>query len=185
MKSLSVILILMFNCITAQVAIGKTSVSGNNSILEFAGNTTDNLPTNSETTNFKGIILPGVTASPTFSNVNPSTNNPQNGTFIFDRQLQRIRMYENGVWINLSETGSAAGMVPATGMEQEAGVIIGASTSNATGVLVLESSNKAIILPHIKNPHTTVKSPYPGMMCYDTFSNSVAFYDGANWNYWK
>lgn len=185
MKSLNVVLILIFNCVNAQVAIGKTTISGNSSILEFAGNTTDNLPTNAETTNFRGIILPGVTASPVFPAVTPSTNNPQNGTFLFDRQMQTIRMYENGIWVNLSDTGNSTGMVPLSGTEKGEGVIIGAATSSATGVLVLESSDKALILPHIKNPHTTVKSPYPGMMCYDTFSNSVAFYDGKNWNYWK
>lgn len=184
MIRLGVILILFCNCINAQVAIGKTDISGNSSLLEFAGNSGD-LPANTETTNFRGIIVPAVTVSPVFATVNPATNNPQNGTFLFDRQLQMMRMYENGNWINLSEQGSSASMVPVSGTEQGAGVIIGAATSNATGALVLESPNKALILPHIKNPHTTVKNPYQGMMCYDTFSNSVAFYDGKNWNYWK
>jgi hypothetical protein len=57
--------------------------------------------------------------------------------------------------------------------------------SNAKGVLVLESADKAMILPKITNPHTTVKNPYPGMMCYDLTSKSLAVFDGANWNYWK
>ena len=34
-------------------------------------------------------------------------------------------------------------------------------------------------------PHLNVKSPYPGMMCFDTVSNTLAVFDGENWNYWK
>ena len=110
-----------------------------------------------------------------------------NGTFLFDRNLKMVRMFENGSWVNLSD--AVGNDIPSTMVnasnEVGKGVIIGAQSSSAKGVLVLESTNKAMILPHIKNPHTTVKSPYPGMMCYDTVSNSLAVYDGTRWNYWK
>ena len=42
-----------------------------------------------------------------------------------------------------------------------------------------------MVLPHVTNPHLTVKSPYPGMMCYDTVKKAVAVFDGTVWNYWK
>lgn len=48
-----------------------------------------------------------------------------------------------------------------------------------------ESTDKAMILPRIKAPHLNVKSPYPGMMCYDTETQSVALFDGRFWNYWR
>ncbi|WP_228444858.1 hypothetical protein [Chryseobacterium echinoideorum] len=162
----------------AQVAIGKTEVSGNSSILEFAGNVTN-------TTNFRGIILPAVNSSPVFPVVSPSTNNPQNGTFIFDKQSRKVRMFENGNWVDLSDEGNSGSIIPVTGTETGSGAVIGAQNTNAQGVLILESTNKALILPHISNPHLTVKSPYPGMMCYDIVSNSLAVYDGSNWNFWK
>lgn len=62
---------------------------------------------------------------------------------------------------------------------------MGAKESAADGVLVLESTNRALVLPHVTNPHLTVKSPYPGMMCYDTVKKAVAVFDGTVWNYWK
>lgn len=171
--------------LSAQVAIGKTSVNGNSTLLDFGGATATNSPTDVETTNFKGIILPALTATPTFSATTPTTNNPQNGTFIFDKTSVKVRMFTNGSWVDMSDTGSLTNLTSNTSAESGNGVIIGSNISSATGVLVLESANKAIILPHIKNPHTTVKSPYAGMMCYDTVSNSIAVYDGSNWNYWK
>lgn len=165
-----------------QVSIGgNESVNGNSTILDFAGGTTTESSADQATTNEKGIILPAVGSSPTTLDAN------NNGTFLFDRNLKMVRMFENGSWVNLSDAVGndiPSAMVNASN-EVGKGVIIGAQSSNAKGVLVLESTDKAMILPHIKNPHTTVKSPYPGMMCYDTVSNSLAVYDGTRWNYWK
>lgn len=174
-------------CSIASVAFGQVSIGGNQSvngnstILDFAGGTATESSADQATTNEKGIILPAVGSSPTTLDAN------NNGTFLFDRNLKMVRMFENGSWVNLSD--AVGNDIPSTMVnasnEVGKGVIIGAQSSSAKGVLVLESTNKAMILPHIKNPHTTVKSPYPGMMCYDTVSNSLAVYDGTRWNYWK
>ncbi len=171
----------------AQVSIGgNQGVNGNSTILDFAGNTATESPADTDTTNEKGIILPTVGSSPAYTVVTPSTNNPNNGTFIFDKTTKMIRMFENGSWINLSDAaGNDTNVLINTSDDKGDGVIIGANTTAAQGVLVLESSDKAVILPHIKNPHTMVKSPYPGMLCYDTASNSLAVFDGSRWNYWK
>lgn len=149
----------------AQVAIGKQSVQGS-SILDF-----------NETLNTKGIILPALS-------VVPAT--PANGTLAFYRPDARVYMFENNVWVPLTEgNGSTTALVTNASAEAGNGVIIGASTSAATGVLVLESSNLALTLPKVDRPHLSVKSPYPGMMCYDTNSNTIAVFDGAYWNFWK
>ena len=170
----------------AQVAIGKQSINGSSTILDFAETTATNSPTDQETANYKGIILSAVTVSPTFTVVNPTTNNPNNGTFLFDKTTNRVRMFENGEWVNLSDEGSGTNLINNPSAENTSdGVIIGAEESDATGVLVLESPNKALVLPHVKNPHITVKSPYAGMICYDTVSNSLAVFDGNVWSYWK
>ena len=156
--------------LSAQVAIGKTSINGTQTILEF----------DDAANNTKGIILPSVTTLPTVSST-------ANGTFLFDRNDSRIKVVENGAWKPLSNVGNRtqtdAFVNPAT--ETSGKVIIGASTSTANGVLVLESANKAMILPKISNPHLTVQNPYPGMMCYDTQSKSLAVFDGSKWSYWK
>lgn len=159
----------------AQVAIGKTSITNTSSILEF-----DNAMTNR-----KGIILSAVD---NVNNALASTPASNNGTFLFDKSDNRVKMYENNMWVSLSDmAGNSSSIISNTTNETSSnqGAIIGASTAQAKGVLVLESANKAMILPWIQNPHTAVKNPYPGMLCYDTASRTLAVYDGSVWNYWK
>ena len=159
---------------SAQVAIGKESINGTSTILDF-NNTSDN---------FRGIILPTVENT---SKSLASTTPENNGTFLFDKSDKKLKMYENDAWIELSGEGDDSNLLVNTTDEnyQEQGVIIGSGASNAKGVLVLEATDKAVILPKIANPHTTVKSPYAGMMCYDTASKTLAVFNGSVWNYWK
>ena len=167
MKKINFTLLFLVVCFSsnAQVAIGKTTVAGSG-ILDFASGTTN------------GIILPIVETLPTASAT-------QNGTFLMDKNDKKIKMCENGSWIALSDEGSIANYTFNTSAEAGDGAIIGAQTSTATGVLVLEANNKALILPHVAAPEANVKSPVAGMMVYDSTSKSVAVFDGLKWNYWK
>ena len=155
----------------AQTAIGKKTVDGTNTLLDFY----DNLD------NVKGIILPALSAAPTIDLVN--------GTFYFNVTEKKVKMRQNNSWVNLSDEGNISSLVLNTTeeiiLENESGSIIGSKSSNAKGVLVLESSNKAMVLPKITNPESTVVNPYPGMMCYDLATKSLAVFDGDVWNYWK
>ncbi len=131
-----------------------------------------------ETDNIRGIILPAVDGLANLSESN-------NGTFLFDKTDSKIKMYQNNTWVELSDEGSGISIIENTSSEADKGVVIGAETSPATGVLVLEDSTKALVLPKINKPEETVNSPYVGMMCYDTASKSVAIFDGTVWNYLK
>lgn len=151
----------------AQVSIGKTEVDGASAILDFATGTTN------------GIILSAISSSPSTA---------PNGTFIFDTSDKKIKVRSDDQWKDLSDSGDASetsNTIDNNATEKGDGVIIGADSSTKEGVLVLESTDKAMILPKIYRPDINVKSPYPGMMCYDTDSNTLAVYDGSNWNYWK
>lgn len=159
--------LIVFNSVFAQVAIGKQIVDGSSTILDF-----DNTSGNT-----KGLILPGTSGFPAGSLVN--------GTFIFDVTDNKVKVYENDAWKSLSDTGSSSAIAANNSAEIGKGVIMGEATSSADGVLVLESQNKAMILPQIATPHFNVKNPYPGMMCYDTTSKTLAVFDGSVWNYWK
>lgn len=155
----------LFTTASAQTGIEKRDGLPSSSILDFATGTT------------KGIILPAVENLPA---------TPANGTFLFDRNDARIKMYQNGAWVNLSNPGSTAGLVPYSGTVDNAKqTVMGSRSTAAGGVLVLEATDKALVLPKVTNPHLTVKSPYAGMMCYDTVSKSLAVFDGTVWNYWK
>lgn len=167
-KNISIALLLVFfNTFYAQVAIEKETVDGNSTVLDF-----NNIPTNT-----KGIILPATQGLPTGS--------PANGTFVFDRSDDKVKVYENNVWKALSDTGNGSAVITNTADETGNGVVIGTQAGSADGVLVLESPDKAMILPKISAPHLNVKNPYPGMICYDTASKTFAVFDGTVWNYWK
>jgi len=170
MKRFLIIMIISlgaFASASAQTAIGKKTADGS-SVLDFAAGTT------------KGIILPAVETLPA---------TPANGTFLFDKVAKIVKMYQNGAWVNLSGVGDIAGTVPIAPysgtVDNGKQTVIGSRSTTVDGVLVLESTNKALVLPKISNPHLNVKSPYPGMMCYDTNRKALAVFDGNVWNYWK
>ncbi|WP_313385057.1 hypothetical protein [Chishuiella sp.] len=169
----STLFLSLFSISHAQVSIGKEKSEGSSTIFDF-----------NNTNNTNGIILPAVTTTP--NNLDAVNNG---GTFIFDQTDSKVKMFENGSWVDLSDSGDNSTITKLnlnnTSNEVGNGVVIGANSSNAKGVLVLESDDKAMILPYIAEPEKNVKSPYPGMICYDTKSNTIALFDGKVWNYWK
>jgi hypothetical protein len=64
--------------------------------------------------------------------------------------------------------------------------IIGAPTSAADGVLVLESTTKAMVLPTVADVQN-IPSPSPGMMVYvnKLGSKRFAVFNGSRWSFWK
>ncbi|MBA5630498.1 hypothetical protein [Moheibacter lacus] len=154
----------------AQVAIGKSDVANSSVLLDFG-------------TDAKGIILPSVDAAP----------GAVGGTFIFDTTDDSVKVLEeknggaNDNWTNLTENdepGVAHSFIN-TGSDVGEGVIIGADTTTKPGVLVLESTTKALVLPQVENPHLTMPGVIAGTMVYDTASDMLAVFDGNNWSYWK
>ena len=147
------------------IATNESAVLSNQStLMQFQDNDT------------RGIILP--------ANINAQTS-PTNGTFILDQSDKKVKMFENNSWVNLSEEGELSSLITNNSTDNGEGVIVGADSSNAEGVLVLESDDKALVLPRINDPVTNVNSPYPGMIAYDTKSKTIAIFDGKVWNFWK
>ncbi|MGH1517371.1 hypothetical protein [Chryseobacterium sp. JK1] len=164
----------VFSFANGQIAISKSKINGNSTILDF-----EDSPFNR-----KGIILPSVE---NVSEALATVTSHNNGTFLFDISDDKVKMYENDTWVDLSDSGDDSLIIRNSSPDYSTtqGIIINSHISNAKGVIVLESNNKAMILPKIENPHLNVKSPYPGMMCYDTISNSLAIFNGSEWSYWK
>jgi len=169
----STFFLVLFSISFGQISIGKEKVDGASTLFDF-----------NNVNNTNGIILPAVTTTPADLD---ATNN--GGTFIFDQTDSKVKMYENGTWINLSDKGDNSVITELklnnNSKEVGEGVIIGAESSKAKGVLVLESEDKAMVLPYIDMPEKNVKSPFPGMICYDSTRNSIALFDGKVWNFWK
>lgn len=162
----SIAAILFTIIIEAQVAVGKNSVSNPSTSLEFA-----------ETEN-RGLVLPYIEDNSGIS---------QDGTMIFDTTDNKVKYLKSGSWFDLSvdTTGNADVSIQTTKTEKtEAKVSIGTLTST-DGILVLEDSNKAMILPKVASPHLNIINPAAGMIVYDTTTHQLAVYNGSVWSFWK
>lgn len=159
---------------SAQVIIGDgvgTATTKTSVLLEFAN------------TNDKGIILPYVQTLPV---------NPTEGTIILDAvsSINARVKYFNGAWIDLSSQDgnvtTALDAQPSITEATDAKSIIGAATSTANGVLVLESATKAMVLPQVSDVQNIV-NPAPGMMVYVNKEGAkrLAVYNGSKWSFWK
>lgn len=165
-KILTIGFILMgFSSIQAQIAFEKNNIDGSG-LIDFKEGTT------------KGIILPYVTDANTMTDTSA-------GTLVFDMATSRIKLYDGNEWLDMSGKN---GLSPIINNTQEnptdKGVIIGDPSSTAKGVLVLESENKALILPKVIDPVNNVKSPVAGMMCYDPDAQLICLYNGLEWTFW-
>lgn len=134
----------------------------------------------------KGIILPYLRTLPA---------SPTEGTIALDATsatAARVKYY-NGTWIDLSGqdgnvTAALSSQLTVAQAPELTGSksIIGARTSAADGVLVLESTTKAMILPTVGDVQN-ILSPSPGMMVYVNKSGAkrLAVFNGTRWSYWK
>lgn len=171
---LSIFAFTIFGLTQAQVIIGGnngTATNKNAVLLEF------------EAGQNKGIILPYVRTMPT---------TPTEGTILVNStDVTKAKVvYYNGTWVDLSSgneanISTALNQQPATTELANSKAIIGAASSSANGVLVLESTTKAMVLPQVANTDD-VKDPAPGMMVYinKTGAKRLAVFNGAKWTYW-
>lgn len=186
-KNISIILLSITSITYSQVKIGQsanTSLSSASVLLEF-GDTKD-----------KGIILPYVETL-------PSEGTPQaiGGTLIFDVSSNsefKIKVKnQNTGWSDLSiQSGystavSDAAKIPqanSLGNSTSAKVIIGAENSTADGILVLESTDKAMVLPIVED-HNAIKNPSPGMMALlkglTALEHRLIVFNGQKWTFWR
>ncbi len=148
-------------------ATNKTSV-----LLEFAA------------TGDAGIILPYVTDK-------SKVNMP--GSIILDATVPsqaKVKFYTGSAWTDLSvQTANVTNaLLPQQSAQEKesAKTVIGNTSSTAHGILVLESKNKAMVLP-VTNDYKKIINPAPGTMTLINNGGilSLAVYDGANWNFWS
>jgi len=84
-----------------------------------------------------------------------------------------------------SDTGDKSSIITNSSKDNGEGVIVGSEKTDAKGILVLESTDKAMVLPRVNDVVNDIISPYPGLMFYDITSKTIAFFDGKVWNFLK
>ncbi|MDR7806782.1 hypothetical protein RIU64_01690 [Riemerella anatipestifer] len=138
----------------------------------------------------KGVILPWVN-SVSEANLADNTASP-NGTFVLDRNDKYVKAKINNTWQNLNYLAGNANSIPVNTSDtnktekEDARVIIGSPDSNAKGVLVLESTTKALVLPKFRDVHKSIVDPAPGMVVFDDTpgKEQVCVYNGTEWSFW-
>lgn len=172
MKNIYVSFIIIFclsaNNLFSQVGIGTTTIN-NNAILEFGSEN-------------KGIILPWVTSA-------ASVLSPSGGTLIFDSNDRKVKYFNNNTntWIDMSITSGAVDTAVQDGFSEQAinfKAIIGSVSTAKTGVLILESADKALVLPKVADVTINFPNPEAGTIVYDTLRKKIAVYNGLVWAFW-
>ena len=174
MKNIVATLSLLFaTTLSAQVAIGKATVSSPAVSLEFYDNAD----------NTRGIILPWVTNT-------AAVTGAVNGTIVYNTADRKVYVKYASGWRDLSVDTS--GTVTTTLQDalsdlDTAKVLIGGdpATDTTPGILVLADTNKAMVLPKVASPHLNIVNPSPGMMVYDTTKKQLAVFNGTVWSFWK
>lgn len=185
-KVITILTLAVFATAYSQVIIGGdtgTATDKTSVLLDFAPNQN------------KGIILPYVRTVPSGAGL-------VEGTIILDAQdpnKSYVKYYNGNTtagtngWTDLSSGNKAdintalAKQPTATQVTEnaEAKAIIGANTTSAEGVLVLESTDKAMVLPMV-NSTDDIPNPAPGMLVYlnKAGAKRLAVFNGAKWAYW-
>jgi len=171
---LTLVLILIIPMtVVGQAGIKLQNLSSESVLLEF-----ENGP--------GGIVLPWVNSA-------AAVASPVPGTLIYDVTDKHVKLYSgasSAPWIDLSGATSGGSSAMVNGIQgsysEEPGVktVIGSHTSTADGVWVLESENKAMVLPIVANPETTIVNPVPGLIVYDPDRKFLCTFNGEVWSFW-
>jgi len=176
MKNIIFIYSVLFSMmVSAQVAVGKTSVSNDNVSLEFGVAN-------------RGLLLPWVTNTTGVTGV-------VNGTMVYDLSDKKVKVKYAASWRDLTVNTTGTTIDPVSNVDgvtiqnsatesTNAKFAIGTPTATA-GILVLEDTDKAMVLPKVASPHLNIINPAPGMMVYDTTAKLLAVFNGTSWTFWR
>lgn len=169
-KTFISIFAIISTCASAQVAIGKSSVTNSSVSLEFGvGN--------------RGLLLPWVTST-------GAVTGAVDGTMIYDITDKKVKYRKNGSWFDLSvdSTGIVNTTLQDALAEQtsaKTAIGVNAATDGTSGILVLTDTNKAMVLPKVDSPHLNIINPSAGMIVYDNVKHQLAIFNGSVWSFWK
>lgn len=193
----STLTLLFASMLFSQVSIGKSSITNNMVSLEFGSED-------------RGIVLPWVSTIAGSPNADGSWNaagtqyagmtSAENGTIILDISDYKFKYRKYGAWFDLTVKDRTTVAKDGFGTTNITNNVINSSIQDSkndnaaaetsigiptpvTGVLVLEESTKAMILPKVASYANIIK-PSPGMMVYDTTKKMLCLYNGTVWSFW-
>lgn len=174
MKKIIIILgLIIGGSVSSQITIGTDETSSDAVSLEFGeGDLGMALPMVEDATNVEGDY---------------------GGTLIYDLKDNKVKVYlgegNSGTWMNLTNSGNLQNTPTDTSIQDnrtenaEAKVGIGTPT-NKKGILVLEDTDKAMVLPLVQKPYYAIEDPVAGTMAYDPDEQILAAFNGEKWYFW-
>jgi hypothetical protein len=170
-----IVLAFLSGNVFSQVAIGKMTVSSPSVSLDFgSGN--------------RGMILPWVTSEGSVTGV-------VNGTLVYDLLDKKVKVKYASGWKDLTvntngttvQNGVDGALIQGSSVNENTSAksAIGTALTAVPGILVLEDTDKAMVLPTVASPHLNIINPSPGMMVYDNFNKVLAVYNGTVWSFWR
>lgn len=130
----------------------------------------------------KGILLPWVTNS-------AGVTDAVAGTVVYDISDKKVKYLKAGTgWIDMSIDANGAvdtSLQDTPSDAPTAKTVIGDPNTAAPGILVLDSPDKALVLPKVSRPAINIVNPSAGMMAYDTNAKQLAVFNGTVWTFWK
>ena len=132
----------------------------------------------------RGLILPYITNKTGLTTPGSIILNATTPT------AAKVEYYNGTTWVDLSvqtaNVSSYLGIQPVAKENANAKMVIGSATSSANGILVLESTSKAMILP-IVSSYQDIVNPAPGMMVIVNNGGikTLAVYNGSQWSFWN
>lgn len=165
---ISFFLLLVSNTVFSQVAIGKEAISSQSVSLEFGSEN-------------KGLILPWVPIEAVLANLQ------EPGTLVLATQgnISQVGFKKNTDWGVLTDNGTVNSTLQDNLTEKPASKVSIGTPTNTDGILVLEDTNKAMILPKVASPHLNIIKPEPGTIVFDTVKQQLAVFNGVQWYFWN
>ena len=163
--------LLVAGIVSAQVSIDKTETRGTSTLLDFNDE-------QEASGSARGIILPIVDT--------PSAQTVE-GTLFLYAQTDRVVYKSATATVNMTDAAQSNYASPTIAENGRGAVIADGQLStiiNVPGVLKLQSSTKAMILPHVTSTDKIV-NPEPGTMVFESATNSVAIFNGDQWYFWN
>ncbi len=156
--------------VLGQTSVGTNEVEGKDVLLDFKQD------------DDRGIILSWVSKD-------AEVISPVGGTLIFDSNDKKVKYYKAGSsagWVDLSINAGKVDVGTQKSLtEIDTSTILGDASSSASGVLVLEATDKSMVLPKSNSPHLNIKSPAAGTIAYDKVSKMLCVFNGEEWSFWK
>ncbi|MBU0486643.1 MAG: hypothetical protein KKA07_03610 [Bacteroidetes bacterium] len=122
----------------------------------------------------KGVLFPIMTAAE-----RDALKTPVEGLLIFNRTGGYHNYFDGTNWLQITREIVVAATNPFLGTANDVGVGVGVADPDNSAILHVNSTTKGFLLPRITG--SAPSTPSEGMIYYNTVSDMISYYDGADW----